>query len=216
MIDDLTLVGSKERIKEKLEDWKKCNVTELSVAIPLDIETIKFIKSCLSMSDLNPEDINVSTWKIPSPLGIIGSHADGEFNGMTASWITQVSMEPALIGVGIDNKSVTFKLMNQSEYFTLNMFSPDYTKVFVKFSKPAEYTEGFLNKEPIFLTKNNVPIFQNATVWFELKTTQKIDFGTHTFFLGEIIDCKTLNPEDRVAYMGDTRMKYGGVPRGGH
>ena len=69
---------------------------------------------------------------------------------------------------------------------------------------------------PIFLTKNNVPIFQNATVWFELKTTQKIDFGTHTFFLGEIIDCKTLNPDDRVAYMGDTRMKYGGVPRGGH
>ncbi len=47
LLDDLTLVGSKERIKEKLEDWKNCNVTELSVAIPLDIETIKFIKNCL-------------------------------------------------------------------------------------------------------------------------------------------------------------------------
>ena len=47
LLDDLTLVGSKERIKEKLEDWKNCNVTELSIAIPLDIETIKFIKSCL-------------------------------------------------------------------------------------------------------------------------------------------------------------------------
>ena len=117
------------------------------------------------MSELQPEDINVSTWKIPSPLGIIGSHSDGEFNGMTASWITQVSMEPALIGVGIDNKSVTFKLMNSSDYFTLNMFSPEYTKVFVKFSKPAEYSEGFLNKEPIHLTKNTVPIFQNASVW---------------------------------------------------
>jgi len=47
LLDDLTLVGSKDRIKEKLEDWKHCNVTELSIAIPLDIETIKFIKSCL-------------------------------------------------------------------------------------------------------------------------------------------------------------------------
>ena len=47
LLDDLTLVGSKEIIKEKLEDWKQCNVTELSVAIPLDIDTIKFIKSCL-------------------------------------------------------------------------------------------------------------------------------------------------------------------------
>ena len=54
---------------------------------------------------------------------------------MTASWITQVSMEPALVGVGIDNKSVTYELMNKSDYFTINMFSPEYTKVFVKFSK---------------------------------------------------------------------------------
>ena len=168
------------------------------------------------MTNVNNEDINVSTWKIPSPLGIIGSHSNGEFNGMTASWITQVSMEPALIGVGIDNKSVTFRLMDQSEFFTINMFSPEYTKVFVKFSKPAEYTEGFLNQEPINLTANSVPIFENARVWFELKTTQKINLGTHTFFIGEIIDCKTINPEERVAYMGDTRMKYGGVPRGGH
>ena len=36
------------------------------------------------MTELSPENINVSTWKIPSPLGIIGSHANGEFNGMTA------------------------------------------------------------------------------------------------------------------------------------
>ena len=120
------------------------------------------------MSDLTPEDINVATWKIPSPLAIIGSHADGEFNGMTASWLTQVSMDPALIGVGIDNKSVTYKLMNSSDFFTVNLFSPEYTKVFVKFSKPADYNEGFLNKEPIKLTNNLVPIFENASVWFEL------------------------------------------------
>ena len=156
------------------------------------------------MTDISNEEINVSTWKIPSPLGIIGSHFDGQFNGMTASWITQVSMEPALIGVGIDNKSVTFDLMDKSNFYTLNMFSPDYTKVFVKFSKPAEYSEGFLNKEPITLTNNSVPIFDNATVWFELKTTQKINLGSHTFFIGEIVNCKTHNPDDRVAYMGDT------------
>lgn len=168
------------------------------------------------MSDLTPEDINVATWKIPSPLAIIGSHADGEFNGMTASWLTQVSMDPALIGVGIDNKSVTYKLMNSSDFFTVNLFSPEYTKVFVKFSKPAEHNEGFLNKEPIKLTNNSVPIFENASVWFELETTEKINFGTHTFFVGKIIDCNTDNPDERAAYMGDTRMKYGGVPRGGH
>ena len=96
------------------------------------------------------EELNVATWKIPNALGIIGSSANNEFNGMTASWITQVSMEPLLIAVGIDNKSITHGLMSASEYFSLNLFSENYTKVFVKFSKPAEYKEGFLKLEAQF------------------------------------------------------------------
>ena len=47
LLDDLTLVGSKERIKEKIEDWKNCNVTEISISIPLDIDTIRFVKECM-------------------------------------------------------------------------------------------------------------------------------------------------------------------------
>ena len=73
-----------------------------------------------------------------------------------------------------------------------------FEKVFVKFSKPAEYSEGYLNKEPITLTENSVPIFDNATVWLELKTEQKIDFGTHTFFVGEIVNCKTYNDLQKI------------------
>ena len=43
LLDDLTLVGSKKSILKKLENWNKSNVTELSIGIPLDFETIKFI-----------------------------------------------------------------------------------------------------------------------------------------------------------------------------
>ena len=43
------------------------------------------------MTEVTNEDINVSTWKIPSPLGIIGSHAEGEFNGMTCLLYTSPS-----------------------------------------------------------------------------------------------------------------------------
>ncbi len=168
------------------------------------------------MSPLSNEQINVATWKIPSPLAIVGSSYDGQFNGMTASWITQLSMDPVLIGVGIDNKSLTHKLMTNNLNFSLNFFSNDYTKVFVKFSKPAEYSEGYLNSEPIWLTDNKIPIFKNAVMWIELKTKEMKDLGTHTLYIGEFSNCETKEGDFKVAYMGDTRMKYGGVPRGGH
>ena len=74
------------------------------------------------MSEISNEELNVATWKIPSPLGIIGSGAGDDYNGMTASWITQINMDPLLIAVGIDNKSVTHDLMTRSDYFTINLF----------------------------------------------------------------------------------------------
>ena len=53
-------------------------------------------------------------------------------------------------------------------------------------------------------------------LWFELKVTGLENLGTHTLFLGEVIDCHLKDGEFKVAEMSDTRMKYGGVPRGGH
>ena len=51
------------------------------------------------MSKVSDEELNVATWKIPSPLAIIGSGSQGEYNGMTASWITQINMDLSLIHI---------------------------------------------------------------------------------------------------------------------
>jgi len=56
------------------------------------------------------ELLNKVTWKIPNALVLIGSRAGEERNAMTASWVTQLSMEPVLVGVGVDNDAVTHRL----------------------------------------------------------------------------------------------------------
>jgi len=44
LLRDLTLVGTKKDIKEKLNYWKDSKVTELSLSLPIDIPTLEFIK----------------------------------------------------------------------------------------------------------------------------------------------------------------------------
>ena len=39
------------------------------------------------------------------------------------------------------------------------------------------------------------------------------DLGTHTLFVGEVVDAGIVDDEARAAAMSDTRMKYGGVKR---
>ena len=83
------------------------------------------------------ELLNRVTWKIPNPLVLVGSRAGDERNAMTTTWVTQLSMAPVLIGVGVDNSAVTHRLISEGGSFTVNLWDATDTKVFVKFSKPA-------------------------------------------------------------------------------
>ena len=160
--------------------------------------------------------LNKVTWKIPNALALVGSRAGEEWNAMTTSWITQLSMEPVLIGVGVDNSAVTHRLIRDGGSFTVNLWSAEDTRPFVKFSKPAAKDGMTLNERPIREGVTGAPIFEEAIAWMECEVRSEHDFGTHTLFVGEIVDAAVVDEDQRAAAISDTRMKYGGVKRGGH
>lgn len=135
---------------------------------------------------------------------------------MTTSWITQLSMDPVLIGIGVDNKAVTHRLISESGSFTVNLWSAEDTRPFVKFSKPAERDGNTLNGREVFTATTGAPVFSEAIAWMDCEVRHSTDLGTHTLFVGEIVDAGVNDDEQRAAAMSDTRMKYGGVKRGGH
>jgi flavin reductase (DIM6/NTAB) family NADH-FMN oxidoreductase RutF len=163
------------------------------------------------------EVINQVTWKIPNALALVGSRSGDEWNAMTTSWITQVSMDPVLVGIGVDNSSVTHRLISAGGSFSVNLWSAADSRTFVKFSKPAQQEGLALNGRPVRIGVTGVPVFEEAVAWMELTVHSATDYGTHTFFVGVIVDAG-FDPDydGPVAAMSDTRMKYGGVKRGGH
>lgn len=165
---------------------------------------------------LDDELANRVTWKIPNALALVGSAANGERNGMTASWITQLSMEPVLIGIGVDNSAVTHRLISDGGSFTVNLWDSDETRPFVKFSKPAVDDGDSLNGRAVRNGVTGAPIFEDAIAWMECEVRQSLDLGTHTLFIGELVAAAINDDDKRPASMSDTRMKYGGVKRGGH
>ena len=165
---------------------------------------------------LDDELINKVTWKIPNALVLIGSHAGDERNAMTASWVTQLSMEPVLIGVAVDNSAVTHRLITDGGSFAVNLWDAEDTKVFVKFSKPATDDGATLNGRAVRTGATGAPIFEEAIAWLDCEVRHTLDLGSHTLFVGELVDAGINDDAKRAASMADTRMKYGGVKRGGH
>ncbi|MBU1227224.1 MAG: flavin reductase family protein [Actinobacteria bacterium] len=167
--------------------------------------------------DRTDEIVNKVLWKIPNVLCLIGSRDGDRWNAMTASWVTQAAMEPVLVAVGVDKKALTHDLISNGGAFTVNLWSREDTRTFVKFSKPAVKEGMSLNGRPIRTGATGAPIFEEAVAYLDCRLWKAVDCGTHSLMLGEVVDCGfQSDPEAEVARMEDTRMKYGGVRRGGH
>lgn len=162
---------------------------------------------------LDDELVNKVTWKIPNALVLVGSQAGERRNAMTTTWVTQLSMDPVLIGVGVDNDAVTHRLISEGGSFSVNLWDSADTKVFVKFSKPAVDDGATLNGRPVRSATTGAPVFDEALAWMDCEVRHTLDLGTHTLFVGEIVDAAIRDAEARPANTSDTRMKYGGVKR---
>jgi flavin reductase (DIM6/NTAB) family NADH-FMN oxidoreductase RutF len=162
---------------------------------------------------VDDELLNRVTWKIPNALALVGSRAGERWNAMTTSWITQLSMEPVLIGIGVDNAAVTHRLITDGGSFTVNLWSADDTRVFVKFSKPATHDGSTLNGRPVRTATTGAPVFDEALAWLDCEVRHQLDLGTHTLFVGEVVAAAINDDQGRAAALSDTRMKYGGVKR---
>lgn len=170
------------------------------------------------MTEPSAETLNKVLWAIPNVLCLVGSRAGDEWNGMTQSWVTQAAMEPVLVAIAVDCKAVTNRLIREGGSFTVNLWDRADTRTFVKFSKPATKDGMTLNGRPIREGATGAPIFEEAVAWLDCTLWQTIECGTHDLFLGEVVDAGFKDGAEAplVARIEDTRMKYGGVKRGGH
>jgi flavin reductase (DIM6/NTAB) family NADH-FMN oxidoreductase RutF len=152
-------------------------------------------------------------WAVPSGLYVLGSRAGERRNAMTCNWFTQVSFEPKLVGIGVDKAAFTHELISEGKVFAVNVIDREDRAIVRKFTKPvyvdaaAMTLNGFAYRESI----TGAPILVQAAGYLDCEVRQAVDSGSHTFFIGEIVDCGFQKPEDTdVLRMEDTRMSYGG------
>lgn len=152
-------------------------------------------------------------WTLPYGLYIVGSRAGDERNGMTTNWVTQVSFDPKLIGIGVEKAAVTHRLITEGSCFTVCTVAREDRAIVRKFTKPVDVDLGAmtLNGFPFREGVTGAPILAQAPAYLDCELRQAVDTGGHTFFIGEVMDAGFHGAEDvDVLRMEDTRMNYGG------
>ncbi|HET8930480.1 MAG TPA: flavin reductase family protein [Acidimicrobiales bacterium] len=165
------------------------------------------------MAALDSELINTVTWRIPNALVIIGSRAGDQRNAMTASWVSQVAMEPVLIGVSVEAEAVTARLIRDGGSFSVNLWDASDSRSMVKFAKPADVVDGAIKGRAVRDAPSGVPVFDEAVAWLDCAVRHTVELGSHVLFVGELTALAQRDGDAEVASMAHTRMKYGGVAR---
>ena len=61
----------------------------------------------------------------PQPVAVIGAVREGELGGLTAAWVTRVSVNPALIMVAVGHERHTWHLLETAACFSVSLLGED-------------------------------------------------------------------------------------------
>jgi flavin reductase (DIM6/NTAB) family NADH-FMN oxidoreductase RutF len=118
---------------------------------------------------------------------VVAARSDGGLAGLTATAICSVSMTPPLLLACINAAGRTHQAIARSGYFSVNLLAADQQPVAANFSRgqadPSEAFDGFWATG-----QAGVPILANGVASIACRVCNQIRTGTHTIFIGEVIE----------------------------
>jgi flavin reductase (DIM6/NTAB) family NADH-FMN oxidoreductase RutF len=135
---------------------------------------------------------------------------DGEANGFTTNWVSQVSFEPQQIIVAVRKDHHSHELLEEGGVFSLNFLDSGQEDLAHKFSQPLQPDNGGVGGSPYTTAEETgTPLFEEAFAHLECRVVDKMEAGDHTVYLGEVVAASLRRPADILTDL-DTSMDYGG------
>ena len=113
---------------------------------------------------------------------------EGEVNIFTANWLTQVSFDPPLLALSIENNSKSLPMIFQSQKCTINVLRSGDRELAGKLGKSALQHPDKLNSISFHLGLNGCPILTDALAWVACDILNTIGAGDSTVLIAEVND----------------------------
>src|ERR687897_2795170 len=139
--------------------------------------------------------------------GVVGS--DGEVNGFTTCWVSQVSFEPQQVVVAVRKDQHTHDLIEEGGVFSLNFLDTEQEELARKFTEPLQPENGSIAGSTYIRGATGAPLFDEAFANLECRVVGKMEAGDHTVYLGEVAAANLGRLADILTDL-DTPMEYGG------
>ena len=141
---------------------------------------------------------------------------EGEVNAFTANWLSQVSFEPPLVAVSIENNTKSLPMIQRSRNFIINVLYSDGQDE----SKPNRKLAGQLGKSALkypdklagieyTFGPGGAPILRDALGWVACEVKHMVEAGDSTLVIAEVVEVGAQG-EGQPLTMNETGFKHAG------
>ncbi len=155
-------------------------------------------------------------YKLSYGLYVVTSGGEGKFNGQIANTVFQVTSEPPTVAVSINKQNFTHEHILASRRFAVSILDEATPMTMIgrfgfKCGRDIDKFDGIGTRTG----KTGIPIVTDHAVGFiEAEVVGQMDCGTHTIFLGRVVECDVLDTSaEPMTYAYYHKVKGGKAPK---
>ena len=147
--------------------------------------------------------------KIPYGLYVIGVRDKDGHHAFTGSWLSQCSMKPPRVMLGVRHGTHSLESIKKDQVFSVNFISKNDRKILERFFKPTPADGNRFGDLTFRLKETKTPILDCSVAYLECEVKNIVEAGDHWVVIGEVTGAEVLKDEQPLV-MGDTSWHYGG------
>lgn len=153
--------------------------------------------------------------KISYGLYIIGSRIGNKLNGQIANSVIQITSQPPTIAISINKENFTHECIMKSKYFAISILSQDATmKLIGNFGfKCGKDFDKFADVKYKIGSTSSPIVLENTIGYLECELVNSTDVGTHTIFIGKVVNAEMLIQEQQMTYDYYHKVLRGKAPK---
>ena len=125
---------------------------------------------------------------------VVTVNANGESNGVTTPWVTQLSYEPPLVMVAISPVRKCQEMITNSGQFAVNVLGANQVELASRFGfttgRAVDKFEG-ISTQP---TPATTPLRADAFAYIDCDLVETLSVGDHSLFIGQVVGAELLDP----------------------
>jgi flavin reductase (DIM6/NTAB) family NADH-FMN oxidoreductase RutF len=135
-----------------------------------------------------------------SGIVIFAASYEGFMHGMTVSSFTSLTLEPPLVLASIQKGTRTHDLTDASNAFSITILSASQQAISDIFAgRVSDENDRFEGIETEVL-RTGSPFIKGGLAYLDCEVSQRVDLGSHTIFIGEVVATKDHDQTGPLAY----------------